>query len=439
MSFLNKIFFFIIFFSFIRANAQDSLTFQECVAMAFKNNLIIQNAEISQEISEYQHASAKSKVLPKINSALNNNFSWGRAIDPNTNSFINTEFKSYSGNIGSNITLFSGFSNINSIKLAKQEVEINKANIQKIKNEITIDIASKFTTILYLQEIIKSNEEQLQSTEKQVQLITLKFKAGYIPESEVFKIKSQKATEELVLTNNQNLLLINFIDLKQLLNLSLEKNIILVSPQEKLGAENKIFGNEFELINKAIDINLNYSISKLKEEKAKTNIAIYKASLFPTLNANFNYGSNYSNSNTLSFNDQLNKNLAYNVSFNLSIPVFSQFQNRFKIKVGNLLYDQSKIETKIEKNMLSKVILQAINDAKASIKKYQSSLSAFDFSNKSYQADKLKFEFGKISVNELTITKNTYTNAQAELIRAKYEMIFNQAIIEFYLGEEFSL
>ena len=85
------------------------------------------------------------------------------AIDPYTNSFIDTKFKSYSGNIKSSV-IFNGFANINSIKLAKHELDINKSTIHKIKNEITIDLASIYVTIIYLHEVIKANQEQIETS-----------------------------------------------------------------------------------------------------------------------------------------------------------------------------------------------------------------------------------------------------------------------------------
>ena len=86
---------------------------------------------------------------------------------------------------------------------------------------------------------------------------------------------------------------------------------------------------------------------------------------------------------------------------------------------------------------MSKVVIQAINDANASYSKYESSLSALEFSQKSYEADFLKLELGKISTNEFINTKNIYINNQAELIRSKYELMFNQSLVKFYLENIF--
>ena len=111
----------------------------------------------------------------------------------------------------------------------------------------------------------------------------------------------------------------------------------------------------------------------------------------------------------------------------------------YKLKESKLLFNKTQIGKQIEKNKVSKVVLQAINDANVAYKKYDSSLSAFQFAEKSFVADQLKFQYGKISANELHITKNSFVSAQSDLIKSKYELLFSQALIQFYENNIFIL
>jgi outer membrane protein len=419
---------------------QDVLSFNDCLDLAIKNNLELKSSFISEEIAASQYKASYGKLLPSIYGTVDNKNSWGREIDPNTNLFVEKDLKSYKGNIEAAYNLFSGFTAINSIRLAKQELKINTANVQKIKNEITIDLAQKFITILYLQEIIIADQEQIKISEKQLELAVLKFDSGVIAESEVFKIRSQKATEELNLLTNQNYLTDNFISLKQLMNVPLEKEIHLIKPNLKLNINLELNENPFSLTNKAVAINPSYLISTLKEKKGRTALSIARASRYPILSMRLLYGSTYTIDEPLvPFKEQFDTNLSTGLRFNLLIPIFSQFDNYSKVKTSRLNYKQSKLDTKITQNRLTKEVLKVITDTKTSLKKNESSAIAFEFSQKSYDADLLKFELGKININELNTTKVIYNNSQAELIRAKYELLFNNALINFYLGEDFSL
>src|SRR5690554_5157303 len=308
--------------------AQEKLSFQECLEIAFQNNLEIKDAEYSEEIAAISHQSKKTSLLPTINGNIGNNFSYGKGIDPYTNSFIDTKFKSYASNIKSNVILFNGFANINSIKLAKQELDINKSTIHKIKNEITIDLASVYVTIIYLHEVIKANQEQIETSGKLLEMLNLKFNHGYIPESEVFKMRSQISNEELTLIENQNLLSVKYLELKQLLNLPIEDEIN-IAPIELLNLDIYTNENHSEIINRSIAISPLYKIAKLKEEQYKTELSISRAGLWPKLEMGMYFGSAYSNSNILyDFNQQIGNNKNYGINFSISFPLFNGLETR---------------------------------------------------------------------------------------------------------------
>ncbi|CAN1521965.1 TolC Outer membrane protein [Flavobacteriaceae bacterium] len=419
---------------------QEKLTYKDCVNLAVKNNLSIKSASISEKIAVYKLRTNVGQLLPIITGNVDNKYSWGREIDPTTNAFIDKNLKAYTGNMTGLLTLFSGFYNLKAIKSAKQEVEINKAFQQKIQNEITIELSQIFIEILYFQELIVANKEQILGSEKQLEFAKLKFDSGVIAESEVFKIQSQKASEELVLVTNQNRLIISEIALKQLLNIPLEKKIELIKPAFLVSEKSKTEENEYEITKKAVAINPSYSMNKWIENKAKTEIALARSAKMPILNLKYTYGSNFSDSDPLiSYNDQIDNNLASVLKLSLIVPIFNQFETTFKIKQNKLSFEQAKLETKMEENRLSKVILQAINDTKAANKKQETATIAFEFAKKSYEADLLKYELGKINSNEFNFTKSNYINAQVELINSKYEQLFNTGLLNFYLGEDFSM
>ncbi len=420
--------------------AQDILSYQDCLNLALKNNLQLKSALNSEKIAKYQYTASYGKLLPNFFGSLDNRNSWGREIDPQTNLFVNTDIKNYIGFVNANFNLFAGFSALNNIRFTKQEFKINQENIKRVENIISITLAEKFITILYLEEIIAANKEQIKSSDNQLELALLKFNSGTIPESEVFKIKSQKATEELNLLTNQNRLTDNMVNIKILMNIPLEKEIVLIKPIMKLDSNITIDQNPFDIINKAIEINPKYKISLLRERKAKAALAIARASRYPLLTMRAQYGANYTNTDKdFGFKDQLSNNEINILRLNLIIPVFSQMENYSKAKTSKMLYKQSKVDTQIAKNELSQEVMKAITDTKTSMKKNEASSIAFEFSEKSFQADALKFELGKININELNNTKINYINSQAQLIQSKYELLYNNALIKFYLGEEFSL
>ncbi len=432
----------LLFVSALRS--QEGMTFATCLETAMQNNLAVKQAELQQQIAVVQHRSSYGLVLPSVYANAENRNSWGKEIDNDTNLFVNAYLKSYEGTLNAEWNIFNGFLAINSIKLAKRQLESDKSNLQRVRNEVTIDLAQRFITILYLQDIIAAIQEQIKSSEKQVEIAQLKFDQGAIAESELFKLKSQKASEELNLLTNQNLEMENMVALKQLMNIPINQEIFLLKPELELNENLVDVSDQFTMIDEAVKKHPAYQMSIWEEKKMRAELAVARADRYPLLMARFMYRSNYQEDyddfdQGIPFDVQLDENTSKQIRIYLTIPIFNKFQTHSQIKSTKLGYKQSKLFVQQEYNRLSNEVMQAITNAKTSIKKNEASASAFAFAQKSFSADELKFEMGKININELNTSKIIYNNNQAELIRAKYELLFNNALIKFYMGETFAL
>lgn len=427
--------FYLVFY--ISTYAQDTLTFEQCLHIAMEENLTIQEAVYSEELAVVQYKSNRAALLPTVNASASNNYSYGRSIDPYSNAFINMQFTSLSGSASGNLTLFNGFARINNIKLAKKELERNQSLIQNVKNEVTIELATLYTTILHLEELVKANKSQMELSKEQLKLLKIRFSEGVTAESELFKIESQIATEELNLLQNKNQLAMHYINLKILMNLPPNREIRLrkLLTQEWLRLDAEI---DEQFLSDALKIHPLYHIAQANEEQSRINIAISRAGLFPTLSFGGNYGSFYTNSNPLyNFTQQWNNNRNYGFGFSLSIPVFNAWETRYRIQSSKISYKQAQTRTEIEKNNVSRILQQALNDLETAEQILDTSESNYISAQKSLEADQIKLEYGKIGITELSVTKNVFNNAEAALIKARYEYLFQKALIEFYRSNEF--
>ncbi len=425
--------FFIALFGVGRSFGQDTFTLKRAVDIALEQNLQVKNQNLNDQYNKLAIKSAYNKFLPTANGYLTGSSSWGRGIDPFTNTYINQNFNTYNGGINANWNLFNGMYDVNNIKLQKQDIEGNKTILQKIKNDITIDVILKYTNILYLQENQNVIQEQIQISKKNLALIMKKIDEGVVAKNERFKIQAQLDNELWNLISISNQLSQNILDLKQLLNISLEKTIVLkpfdmtdINIQKTLRIQDK----------EAWEFSPSLMSKKINVEKSRIAFNMSKSSLYPSLNFGFNMGSTYSSFNRfLNFGDQLENNLSKSINLNANIPIFNQFQTRNKIKEASLNIQRAEIEYEIEKQKTHKSILQAIQNLQASEKKLQASKSSFQSSKMSFENDEIKYSVGKIGPNELNISKSTFFNASAALIKDKYEMIWNYYVYKIYINE----
>lgn len=422
------------------AFGQKTLNFSDCLALAMKQNLEIQSANVNEEVLKYQYKASYGRLAPELRAEGIQRARFNQIYDFNTNSYIDNTVRETRGTVRSNFNLFSGFNVWNTIKMQKQDYAISKLNSQQQIREITISLAESYLTTLYLTELVKINAQQIELSEKQLALAQLKYEAGVIAESEVFKLKTQKANEELDLVNNNNKLIDNWVRLKQLMNVPMQEEFVLEEPKVELDSAVLSQTNTAEITSKIIDFHPLTSMSLLRETRAKAALAVARSFRYPELNAEFVYRtSSFSNLELVDQELQFDRNRNGFLRFNLIIPIFNQLNTFSRIKQAKGGLKQAGIQIDRVRNQITQEATKAINDTKTARKKLETSSIALEFSKKSYEADALKFELGKINTNELNITKNQYNNARADLIQSNYELLYNNALINFYLGEPFKL
>ncbi len=412
----------------VNIQAQEVFTLSQCLDSSFKNNLRIVQQRIAEKNYSLNIRRAENGRLPNVNGNINGNTNWGRGIDPFTNTYINQQFNTYNGGINLDLNLFNGFYHINNIKLQKQDIDKNKSELQKIKNDLTIDIAMRYTNILYLQEMIKNIKEQITLSNANIDFTQKKIDAGALAKKEIYKAISQKESEELNLLTTENSLEVNKLELKQLMGISLDK-AFNIAPFDI--ADQKFDFTSF--ITTSFENSPSLKLRKTELEKSKLSMQIAKSGLYPSLSLGGQIGSTYSTFNRFfNFEQQLDNNLSYGLNLNARFPIFNQFSTRNKIAESKLNIESSQNQIEIEKQNLYKTLNKTFLDLTTSQKKLKVSNSLLESNRINYDIDKLKYEAGRISIQELNISKSNLFSSQSNVIKDTYELLFNRLMYEIY-------
>ena len=130
--------------------AQDSLwTLEKCINYALENNIQIKQQELNAKINENQLLLSKAVLLPNLNLGASQTHAFGRALDETTYEFTDNE-SVRSNNLGArtSMTLFNGFQNINTIKQNEFNLMASLQDVERIKNNISLNIASALAEVV---------------------------------------------------------------------------------------------------------------------------------------------------------------------------------------------------------------------------------------------------------------------------------------------------
>ena len=75
-------------------------------------------------------------------------------------------------------------------------------------------------------------------------------------------------------------------------------------------------------------------------------------------------------------------------------------------------------------------------NAVAAKAKYRSSSEALRSNAAAFELMSAKYEYGKANITEFNETKNNYLKAGSDLARARYEYLYQNAVLNFYRGKD---
>ena len=409
---------------------------KQCIEYALEHNISIKQQQKTVENSEIQLNTARSARLPSLNASANQSFSFGRGLTSD-NTYTNRGTQSTGFDLGTSIPLITGGQIPNTIAVRKIDLQAALADLEKAREDISLQVTSQYLECLYQKELMEVAERQCELSKNQLRRIKLLFDNGKKSEADLAEVQSAVANDELTLTQATNSYDLTLLTLSQLLELDTPQGFAVEKPAEANSA--------LAALNQAPSADgLEYSTrpsiiaQQYRLKSAERNIRIAKAGYYPSLNFSAGLGSSYYKTSGFQadpFGTQMKNNFNQYLSFSLSIPIFNRFTTRNAVRQARVAVENQRLALENTRKALYKEMQQAYYNAVAAQKQYQSSQTACDAASASFNLMQKKYENGKANSTEFEEQKTRYMKAQADHLQAKYTYIFRQKILNYYRGE----
>ncbi len=442
----------LIFFITQNLSAQKQWSLEECINYAFENNIQIKQSELSVESANYDYKQKKLNLIPSLNAGANYNFGWGRSIDMATYRYTNNNTQQSYFNLSSDVTLFNGLQQLNSIRQKEFDYLAKKYNYEKMRNDMSLNIALAYLNILFNTELVNNARRQVEITKEQIDRTQKQVDAGTVARGSLLDIEAQGATEEATLVANKNKLNLAYLDLMQLLDIKATDTFEIIKPQLKVNPDAANMIPPEIIYSKAVGIMPEIKSAEYQLNSAEKTISISKGARWPILSMSGAYGTNYSDQIPLSYDptnpdfkkkkpfaDQWIDNRNITMGFKLSIPIFNGYQASTRVKQSKINYENANLNLELEKNRLRKNIEQAYADAIGAYQTYLARKKSLEALQESFKYSQEKFNVGMVNGTDYNLAKIKLSNAESDLVTAKYDYIFKTRILDFYLGKPITL
>lgn len=416
-------------------------TLQQCIDYALKHNIQVKQRDVSRLQRELDVNTAKNSRLPDLSASASENFSFGRGLTAE-NTYTNTNTSSTSFGLSTSVPLFTGFRIPKNLELQRLNLEAATADLEKAKNDISMQVAQAYVQILYNMELCDVARRQISIDSMHVHRLTEMMKNGKASGTEVAQQEASLAQSRLTATQADNDYRLSLLTLSQLLELPTPESFTIsrdVTLPETLPSMDLISPDV--IYQEALTIKPEIQAEQLRLEGTARSIDIAKSAKLPNLSFQAGLGTNYyktSGFHSDGFFKQLNNNFSQYVGLSLSVPIFNRYETRNNIKNAQLNQYNQQLQLDNVKKGLYKEIQQAYYNAVAAQAKYESSSEARRSQNEAFTLMSAKYEYGKANITEFNEAKNNLMKAESDLVRAKYEYLYQNALIDFYRGKALS-
>ena len=420
------------------------MSLQECVEYALENNLTIEQFELDLESAELGELEGLGQFLPRLNGSMGVNESKGFGIDPRTNT-ANPSLVVLQGNLNLSVgyTLFDGLRNLRRAQRAEMNTISNQYRLANLKDDIRLRVANAYLNVISSKESLKVAQAQYGVTEQDMNRIKELVELGVVPTGDLLEIEATAANQEQAVVNAEARVILARINLAQLLQITDYENFDIADEAFDVPSSTILDKSPKQIFTKAMSFRNDIKLAETSVVLSEQDLKIAKGAALPTLNAFMNYNTFASdrfqidNTGNLVRPDliaQLEGNDGVSYGLSLNIPIFNAFSTSNSIKRAALNVKRSELQYEQTKLDLENAVNQAYNDVKTFAKTYEAAQKTLDARRLAYDYAKERFEVGLMNSFDFSQAQSRLDNAEATVIRAKYDYIFRLKILEFYFG-----
>ncbi len=452
-------------------------TLQDAISFALKNNISIRQNVINERLAHLTLQQSRYAQIPSLNLNPSYGISNGRSVDPTTNQFVTSSYSFVSAGASSNVLLFGWFQQRNTIAKNKLSWDASKADLDQLKNDVSLNVATAYLRVLMAREQIKVNEKQVNLSKEQLKQTRQFADAGRLPELNVAQLEAQLASDSSGLISAIADYTASILDIKAIMNMDFEAPFEPIIPDVPM--EDRISLNTLSpdyIYHEALRNIPSIRSSDLKLKSAQKNYDATKAGLWPQLSLGGQLGSNWTstykqldgyningtiatgtfvnvggnsydvmqpnvqpNFITPGFFKQMDNNLRQTVSATLNIPIFNGWQTQFQTRQAQLnIYTQelNKYQTDLK---LKQDVYKAHNDVVNAIQKYYAAKRSQEAAQRAFSFAQKRYELGLTNTIDYLTTQINLYKAEASFLNSKYDLIFKLKVIDYYLGKQLQL
>ncbi len=369
-----------------------------------------------------------SDLMPYIGLGSSGSLSFGRNIDPETNTYDNKKTLGTGFGLEMSLPLFDGLVRINNLRALKV-AELRKKQAQLVEEDrVSLEVIKGYYNISYCSSMVEQMQRQLQRDSTDLEAARRSFKLGTKSGADVAELEAIVAADQYELVNQRNLLNKAHLSLRTSMGMPPSDTLLNISPD---------FNYQITTDKPHILPEIEEAEMAVKEGAMRLRVA--KGGYSPKLSFNAGVSTSYyrmmgMKTDVPTFSRQFRDNMGEYFSLSFSLPIFDGLANANRVKKASIQLRESKIKLEQTQYKINQAEEEARLDNRAAIEELRSAESRLEAEQLAYKAMRKKFELGAVSALDLYTSSSKLAVAEANLVGKRIQRVISEITLRYYQG-----
>lgn len=418
------------------ANAAEPWTVERCMEYAAEHSHTVRQQRFDLDDSRVERTRAIGAFLPSIYGQTSGQMNFGRAINPETNTYtdVSTLYNGYG--LQASLTIFDGLQRYNELRLARANVAMGRCGVEAERDDVRMKVYKAYMDLVYCEGAIEQTSRKRDESRALLHQTEVMAEVGQKSDADVAQMRATLAADDYELVHMQSQGVKAQLALKQLMNFPVADTLLVVT--DIAWNDNEVQQDESpELIySHAALCNPRVMQAKSGVDAARYNLRAARGMLLPTLSfsagVSTSFYRNMDHGGHASFGSQFKNNAGEYLSLSLSIPIFNRLSTLSTIRSRRIALNRAIDNLAYQRSELQRIIVETAADVDNSRKEVEKMSEQVASDSIAAHLTTRKYEEGLASSIDVKTAAVTLLQSRVRLLQSRLTLMYNQWVMEYY-------
>ncbi len=466
-----------------RPEAQ-TITLGEATRIALEQNTTLKRAQSDARLRGTITTRERMDFLPNLQISSSGTRTFGRSFSQEEGAIINETSNFFGAEASANVDLFNGFEKFASLRRARLEETASTLRLERTRQDVVFQVFDGFTTLQQNRQLAEVRAQELEAQRELLEQVEALVEVGRRPVSDLYQQQAATAEARAALAAAQREVTLTETQLIQVLQLdpsgtyafkapALADSSALGSVQELGPVEEGAAYRLDRLLEQALARRADLGAADVSADAAEQGVRAARSGYWPSLAVGVGYGSDWSGNALLpvsgtgtdprtitvtpddggppatltvpgtgtdpafeqpAFLEQLDQRRGGSVRLSLSFPVFDRLETRTQVEEAQVQALNARYDLQDQQQQIALQVRQALADYRSAQTQLEATTERLEAARRAQEAARRRYELGAATFVEVTEALTEFVTARSARVRARYDVLLAQTLINYYTG-----